>query len=67
MIQNGSKIKIHIYDMSKKEIKTRVFNKVFTVYECGGVLGVDWTADQFTPLTAFATVNNTVVFEGVTV
>lgn len=67
MIKEGSKIKVHIYDVNKKEIKTRAHDRVFTVRNCGGVLGIDWTADQFTPLAAFATDNGAVIFEGVTV
>ena len=63
MIKAGDKIKVHIYDTQHKEIKTRNHGEVFTVYEKGGQLGIDW--NDFAPLDSFATSNGAVVFETV--
>lgn len=71
MLKENSKIKVHLFDTSNREIKTRNFDKVFTVYKKGGKLGIDWNiehsqyicnGDIFTPFHTFAT---TVVFEDV--
>lgn len=66
----NDKIKVHMYSFGK-EIKTRNFNKVFTVYEKDGKLGIDWNAERipytckgdiFTPFEAF---ESTIIFENV--
>lgn len=71
MLKENSKIKVHLFDTSNKEIKTRNFDKVFTVYKKGGKLGIDWNtnrspytcnSDIFTPFHTFAT---TVIFEDI--
>lgn len=67
----NDKIKVHMYDTTSKEIKTRQYEKVFTVYEKNGRLGIDWNTeknpysfndDTFTP---FETFSHTVIFENV--
>lgn len=67
----NDKVKVHLFDTSNKEIKTRNFDKVFTVYEKNGKMGIDWNTEQspytckcdiFTPFEAFA---STVIFENV--
>lgn len=67
----NDKIKIHFYDTRNKEIKTRQFDKVFTIYEKNGKLGVDWNIEKspysfnddiFTPLETFS---QTVIFENI--
>lgn len=67
----NDKVKVHLYDTRNKEIKTRQFNKVFTVCEKKGKLGIDWNTeknpysfndDEFTPLETFS---YTVVFENI--
>lgn len=71
MLKENSKIKVHLFDTNNKEIKTRNFDKVFTVYKKGGKLGIDWNinrspytcnGDIFTPFHTFAT---TVIFEDI--
>ncbi len=71
MLKENSKIKVHLFDTSNKEIKTRNFDKVFTVYKKSGKLGIDWNTnrspytcngDIFTPFHTFAT---TVIFEDI--
>ena len=71
MLKENSKIKVHLFDTSNKEIITRNFDKVFTVYKKGSKLGIDWNiehsqytcnGDIFTPFHTFAT---TVIFENV--
>lgn len=63
MLKENSKIKIHIYDTNKKEIKTRGYNDVFTVIKSGGVLGVIWGYSQeFVPFCSFS---HTVIFENI--
>lgn len=66
----NDKIKVHIYSFGK-EIKTRNFDKVFTVYKKNGKLGIDYNTerilytckgDVFTPFETFA---STVIFENV--
>ena len=67
----NDKIKVHLYDTSNKEIKTRKYDQVFTVYEKNGKLGIDYNTEQntytckgdiFTPFETFA---STVIFENV--
>lgn len=62
-------IKVHLYDTSNREIKTRNYEKVFKVYEKEGKLGIDWNTercpysckgDVFTPFETFA---QSVIFE----
>lgn len=64
-------IKVHLYDLSNKEIKTRNYGKAFRVYEKAGKLGIDWNTekspytckgDVFTPFETFAT---SVIFENI--
>ena len=71
MLKENSKIKVHLFDTSNKEIKTRNFDKVFTVYKKGGKLGIDWNTehsqylcngDIFTPFNTFA---QCVIFEDI--
>lgn len=66
----NDKIKVHMYSFGE-EIKTRNFDKVFTVYEKNGKLGIDYNierspytckGDTFTPFETFA---STVMFENV--
>ena len=71
MLKENSKIKVHLFGTSNKEIKTRNFDKVFTVYKKGGKLGIDWNTehsqylckgDIFTPFNTFA---SSVIFEDI--
>jgi hypothetical protein len=71
MMKVNDKVKVHLYDTRNKEIKTRQFDKVFTVYEKRGRIGIDWNTernpfsfndDDFTP---FETFSHTVIFENV--
>ena len=71
MLKENSKIKVHLFDTSNKEIKTRNFDKVFTVYKNGGKHGIDWNTehsqyicngDIFTPFNTFA---QCVIFEDI--
>lgn len=39
-------IKVHLYGLSNKEIKTRNYDKVFRVYEKNGKLGIDWNTEK---------------------
>lgn len=64
-------IKVHLYDTSNREIKTRNYNKVFRVYKKSEKLGIDWNTegslytckgDAFTPLETFAP---SVIFENI--
>ena len=57
-------IKVHLYDSSNREIRTRNYDKTFCVYEKSGKLGIDWNTekspytcngDVFTPFETFAT------------
>ncbi len=70
-MKTNDTIKVHLYDTSNREIKTRNYGKVFPVYEKNGKLGIDWNTgkspctckgDIFTPFETFAT---SVVFENV--
>lgn len=65
-------IKVHIYGTDNREIKTRNFDRLFTVYEKNGKLGIDWNTDhcpylcngdEFTPFEIFSHI---VIFEKVT-
>lgn len=71
MLKANDKIKVHLYDTSNREIQTRHFNTVFTVYEKNGKLGIDWNTERspytckgdiFTPFYTFA---DSVIFENV--
>lgn len=64
-------IKVHLYDLSNKEIKTRNYDKTFCVYEKNGKLGIDWNTEKlpyscngeiFAPFETFAP---SVIFENV--
>lgn len=57
----NDKIKVHLFDTNNKEIKTKNFDKIFTVCEENGKLGIYWT-EEFTPFETFA---HTVIFENV--
>lgn len=65
----NDKIKVYIYS-SGKEIKTRNFDRIFTVYKKDGKLGINWNiernpaskGDIFTPFETFV---DTVIFENV--
>ena len=64
----GTKIKVHIYNLTqsnKPEIITRRYGHIFTVYENGGKLGIEWVEGEFSPLDSFATCNGAVEFEEV--
>lgn len=70
-MKTNDTIKVHLYDSSNKEIKTRNYDKTFCVYEKNGKLGIDWNTEKspctckgdiFTPFETFAT---SVVFENV--
>ena len=67
----NDKVKVHMYDTRNQEINTRQKDKVFTVYEKDGKLGIDWNgADskckyddtKFEPISGFS---HTVIFENV--
>lgn len=69
-MKKNDKIKVHMYSFGN-EIETRNFDKVFTVYEKDGKLGIDWNTERspytckgdiFTPFETFA---STVIFENV--
>lgn len=72
MLKSGDKVKVHFMGWNtKKEIKTNNYDKVFTVYEKNGNLGIDWNTtrspytcrgDIFTPFYTFA---DSVIFENV--
>ena len=63
MLKEKDMIKVHLYDTSNREIKTRNYNKIFEVYEKNGKLGIDWNTErspyickceEFTPFETFA-------------
>lgn len=67
----NDRIKVHMYDTNGKEIKTKVFDKIFKVYENNGKLGIDWNVERisyicngniFAPFETFA---SSVIFENV--
>ena len=71
MIKANDKIKVHLYGCDNKEIKTRKYDEVFTVYEQNGKLGIDWNTERspytckgevFNPFETFA---STIIFEDV--
>ena len=71
MLKENDMIKVHLYDTSNREIKTRNFDKIFRVYKNGGKFGIDWNIERspytckgelFTPFEAFA---QNVIFENV--
>ena len=41
MLKVNDKIKVHLYDTSNREVQTRHFNTVFTVYEKNGNLHIE--------------------------
>lgn len=64
-------IKVHLYDTSNREIKTRNYDKIFLVYKKNGKLGIDYNTerspytckgDVFTPFETFA---QSVIFENI--
>lgn len=66
----NDKVKVHMYSFGK-EIETRIYDQIFTVYEKDGKLGIDYNTEKspytcngdiFTP---FETFSNTVVFENI--
>lgn len=71
-LSEGCKILVHFYNPnSSREIKTRNYNKPFTVRRASGRLGIDWNTERspytcggdiFTPLYTFAP---SVVFEDI--
>lgn len=71
-LNEGQKIYVHIYNPnSSREIKTRNYNKPFTVRRESGRLGIDWNIERnpytcggsiFNPLCTFAP---SVIFEDV--
>ena len=70
-MKENTMIKVHLYDTSNKEIKTRNFDKVFKVYKKNGKLGIDWNTEKspytckgevFTP---FYTFSHSVIFEDI--
>lgn len=71
MLKVNDKIKVHMYDSSNREIKTRNYDTVFTVHNVNGKLGINWNTEKssstcngevFTP---FETFSHTVIFENV--
>lgn len=67
----NDKVIVHMYDTNNKEIETRQYRKVFTVYKKNEKLGIDWNTeknpysfndDTFTP---FETFSHNVIFENV--
>lgn len=69
-MRENDKIKVHMYSFGK-EIETRNFDKIFTVYEKNGKLGIDWNTERspytcngdiFTPFETFA---SAVIFENI--
>lgn len=68
----NDKIKVHLYSRNQnEEIKTRNYDKIFTVYEKCGKLGIDWNTERspytchgdiFTPFYTFA---DSVIFENI--
>lgn len=70
-MKTNDMIKVHLYDSSNREIRTRNYDKTFCVYEKHGKLGIDWNTekspctckgDVFTPFETFA---QSVIFENV--
>jgi hypothetical protein len=46
IMKENAKVKVHLFDTVGKEIKTRNFDKVFTVYKKNGRYGIDWVVDN---------------------
>ena len=44
-MKKNDKIKVHMYSFGK-EIETRNFDKVFTVYKKNGKLGIDYNTEK---------------------
>jgi hypothetical protein len=70
-MKTNDTIKVHLYDLSNREIRTRNYDKTFCVYEKNGKLGIDWNTekspytckgDVFTPFETFA---QSVIFENI--
>lgn len=53
MLKKNDKIKVHLFDTNHKEIKTRNFDKIFTVTEESGKIGIYWNEDEFEPFEHF--------------
>ncbi len=67
-LKAGDKVKVHFYDIHRnEEIKTDVFDKVFTVCERDGSLGIDMFYKNLgdNKFTAFHTFASSVNFENV--
>lgn len=73
MLKENDRVKVHVYNSGndKTEIKTRISDKVFTVYKKNGFLGIDYNerespyicnGETFTP---FETFSSNVIFENV--
>lgn len=45
-MKTNDTIKVHLYDLSNKEIKTKNYGKTFYVYEKNGKLGIDWNTEK---------------------
>jgi hypothetical protein len=60
----NSKIRVHMYSFGK-EIKTRNFNKVFTVYRKNGKLGIDWNTSENDTFLPFSGFTSNIIFENV--
>ena len=64
--KTGTKVKIHIYSCTDgKEIKTRNYNRVFTIVRKGNKPGIYWEESTWQPLTSFSTENGAVKIETV--
>ena len=70
-MKTNDTIKVHLYDSSNREIRTRNYDKTFCVYKKNGKLGIDWNTekspytckgDVFAPFETFA---QSVIFENV--
>lgn len=70
-MKTNDTIKVHLYDLSNREIRNRNYDKTFCVYEKNGKLGIDWNTekspytckgDVFTPFETFA---QSVIFENI--
>lgn len=69
MLNVNDKLKVHLYDSHNREIKTRNYDVIFTVYKKDGKLGINWNTELqinsenvFVPFKSFS---HTVIFENV--
>lgn len=69
MLNVNNKLKVHLYDSRNREIKTRNYDVIFTVYKKDGKLGINWNTEiqinsenVFVPFKSFS---HTVIFENV--